>query len=143
MIDPKAWVAISQVIADHVWLIDNHLADRAIDLFSENPRLEFAKGSPVPAVYEGRQAVDAFLKGRAEMRDIACRHVVSNIRMMREEDGSIRVTSCAMLFRAGGGATGTDAALIADVTERYVLEADGIWRIGERVVAPVFKASAK
>ncbi|WP_167355524.1 nuclear transport factor 2 family protein [Cupriavidus alkaliphilus] len=143
MIDPKAWVAISQAIADHVWLIDNKLADRAIDLFAENPRLEFAQGSPVPAVYEGRQAVDAFLQARAAMRDIASRHVVSNIRMMCEDDGSIRVTSCVMLFRAGAGETGTNAALIADVTERYVLEADGIWRIGERIVAPVFKASAK
>lgn len=143
IIDPNAWVAISQAIADHVWLIDNNLADRAIDLFSAHPRLEFAQGSPAPAIYEGRQAVGAFLKARAEKRDIACRHVVSNIRMMREEDGCIRVTSSVMLFRAGAAASETDAALIADVTERYVLEADGVWRIGERVVAPVFKASAK
>src|SRR5437868_4763069 len=92
-IDPKAWVAISKAIADHVWLIDNNQADQAIELFSENPRLEFAKGSPMPAVYVGRQEVAAFLNARAAKRDIVCRHVVSNIRMIRQQDGSIRVTS--------------------------------------------------
>lgn len=139
-IDLNAWVAISQAIAEHVWLIDNHKADQAIELYSENPRLEFAHGSPAPAVYEGRLAVAGFLNERAMKLDIACRHVVSNIRMHGQGDGVIRVTSVVMLFRAGAAPSETAAAIIADVTERYVLEADGAWRIEERVVAPVFKA---
>lgn len=141
-IDQSTWISVSQTIADHVWLIDNNMADRAIDLFAEVTRLEFAKGAPVPAVYEGRESVEAFLKERAAKRDVVGRHVVTNVRMILQEDGSVLVTSLVTLYRGDFAGRSTTAAVIADVMEIYVLEPDQVWRIRERVVMPVLLANA-
>ncbi|WP_043353761.1 nuclear transport factor 2 family protein [Cupriavidus basilensis] len=141
-IDQSTWISISQTIADHVWLIDNNMADRAIDLFAEGARLEFAKGAPVPAVYDGKKSVEGFLKARAAQRDGVSRHIVTNVRMIRQEDGSVLATSLVTLYRGNAGERSTTAAVIADVTETYVLEPDQVWRIMERVVMPVLLANA-
>ncbi|MGN5478135.1 nuclear transport factor 2 family protein [Cupriavidus basilensis] len=100
--------------------------------------MRVCRGDPNPAVYEGRPAIEGFLKARASRRDVVSAHVVTNVRMIPQDDGGVVATSAVTLFRGTSMEAGTAAAFIANVIESYVLELDGVWRIKERIVIPRF-----
>lgn len=140
-VDSQTWCEISNLIAEHVWRIDHGQIMEALELYSEEPRLEFLPPAPRAGAYEGRKAVQEWFVERMKNAHVTCRHVASNIRMQLAEDGSVAATHLLVLFRDGlEGKSATDPVFIADAAEKYVREAGG-WKLAERVITPVFSPS--
>jgi SnoaL-like domain len=115
---------------------------RAFDLFADVPRLELVPPAPQAAVYEGRDAVHGWFAAFADrlknLPTITSRHVISNLRMILREDGSVAASHVLTLYRDGlEGRRVTDPVVVTDADEVFVRER-GVWKIASRILTPVF-----
>jgi hypothetical protein len=129
-------LAIQDLMHRFYWLIDHGRADATADIFTDDARLVFAPGSPKPGTIQG-PAIRTSMIERAAMTHVTTRHVISNIILAANSDGSVCARSLLTLFRADDHSRSSTPASVADIEETFVLKPGG-WRICERVVTPIF-----
>ena len=100
----------------------------------------FGPGSPSPGVVEG-DAIPGAMQARQAQSHVTTRHVLSNIRMNANEDGSVACDSLLTLFRSESDVLDTIPAIVADIREVFVKDAGG-WKMQEREILPVFNRQA-
>ena len=71
------------------------------------------------------------------MTHVTTRHLLSNIAMERNADGSVAVTSLLTLFRSDDETRSPAPRTVADVEETVVHDR-GEWRIARRLITPIF-----
>jgi len=128
--------AISDVLHRFYWLVDQGRAAEVADLFTADASITFGPGAPKPGTISGAEIRPA-MAARQAQANVTTRHVLSNIAMERQADGSVSVYSLLTLFRSDDGTRSPAPSVVADVNETVVRDA-GEWRIARRLISPVF-----
>ncbi|WP_221796175.1 nuclear transport factor 2 family protein [Oceanobacter mangrovi] len=126
-----------RLILDAVHYVDNREFEAFADCFSREGKL-FRPGQPQPL--QGREAILAAYLSRPATR--MTRHICTNMRVLPEADGRMRVTSYVLLHASGlSSATETTTATadqpaavevkVGEFDDLCVFE-DGRWLIAER-----------
>lgn len=137
-IDPQTRAEIEALVVEHAWLIDHHQSEKLADLYTEDGRLLGVGPDRI-----GREAILAYGRDRAKMTKRTARHVITNLRLVKDGPKRIRGTNIVTLFRSDGDTIGhPDPIGVADCYETYVQGDDGRWRIAERKVVIVFESEA-
>jgi uncharacterized protein (TIGR02246 family) len=124
---------IENVVVRFAWAYDAGDIDAAAAVFAEDATLEVSVPGVAPA--HGREAIAAFVgaarAGRAE-RGEQPRHLVNNVRMVDNDDGTVRSVSymTLVLTRADGTAVVDCAGTYTDSYKRV----DGEWLIATRLI---------
>lgn len=138
VLDPYIRAQIEGIAIEHAWLVDTNQADKLADLYTEDGRMLGIGPDKI-----GREAIRAYGKGRAGMTNRLARHVISNLRIVREAPDRVRSYHMVTLFRADGPEIPpADPIAVGDIHEIHVLEADGRWRIKERRLELAFESEA-
>lgn len=127
--------AIVDLIHRYFWLVDGGRALDVLALFSTNAKLTFGPGTLKPGTLTGDEITQT-LEARAKQTDVVSRHVISNIILTQNAEGSVSGNSVLTLYRSTSE-TPLMPALIADVQDKFV-QYDGQWLIEERTFLPAF-----
>jgi len=128
--------AISEVLHRFYWLVDQGRAAEVADLFTGDASITFGPGAPKPGTISGADIRPA-MAARQAQTNVTTRHLLSNIMMERQADGSVAVYSLLTLFRSEDEARRPVPSVVADVNETLVRD-NGAWRIARRLISPVF-----
>ncbi|RBM11611.1 hypothetical protein DI005_33810 [Prauserella sp. PE36] len=131
-VDGETRRALEALSTEYSWLVDHGYADRAADLFTDDAVLSTG-GNVVSGIADIRQ----HLEKRARSSEIRSRHVLSNIRLLREGTGLVRGTTIMTIYRTVGE-SGRPQLAVGDVEDLYRLGDDGCWRIAQRKLVPTF-----
>lgn len=128
--------AITDVMHQFYWLVDQGRAAETAALFTATARLTFGPGAPKPGTIEG-DAIPPAMAARQAQTNVTTRHVLSNIRLTPRADGAVEAYSLLTLFRSDDESRNSFPASVADIEEVFVRQADG-WRVQERTILPIF-----
>jgi len=125
----NAWVALC---------LDHQLYDRLAEAFTDDAR--YVSGGRT--LTGGQGIARHFIERAAAGGPRTTRHMHSGLRLRFGDDGrTARGASVCVCYAANAPAPAEQAApyMVADFEDVYVLQADGFWRIGERVIRPVLR----
>lgn len=94
--------------------------------------------------FEGHDNIRAFYAWRQRRGPMTTRHLISNVQVIADGEGSARIVAVLSLFRANGRPPITGAkppCLIADIAADCVRGDDGMWRYRSHIVTPIFIGS--
>ncbi len=133
-VDPATHRAIEHLVQDHAWLIDHGQAGRVAALFTEDARLLGLGPDKV-----GRAAIAAWAEARQAMAERTSRHVQTNLRLVRAEDGTVQGTVLLTLYRHDGPGVGDPVpVLVGEYADVYSEGPVGTWRFAVRRFSAVF-----
>jgi SnoaL-like domain len=125
---------IEALNAEFAWLIDHQDGRGVSALFVEEGVYNMSN-----RVYRGRHAIDGFYDARQSRGQRAARHVFTNLHLKRQGETHATGTVILTLYACDGAPPyPTQAILVADYDDEYVLDADGRWRYRTRTIAPIF-----
>jgi hypothetical protein len=133
-------LAIDELNAAFAYCLDHQEYDGLRDLFSTDAR--YTSGG---RALEGAGTIAQFFLQRAAISGPrTTRHMSSGMRMAFTSATSARGSSVWISYACNTEAPveGITAYLIADFEDVYSFEADGRWRIRERLIRPVFRDPA-
>lgn len=122
--------AVHQLLAEYAYRNDHGQADKLHELVTEN----YVSSGPMGEM-AGREALAAWGAKRVQ-NPSQVRHILSNIRVFREEDGTLAATSYYVAFRDSGKNPASPAS-VGEYHDTYAL-IDGELRLSSRTVYPVF-----
>lgn len=128
--------AIADLLYRFYWLVDQGRAAEVADLFTADATITFGPGAPAPGTISGAD-IRPSMVARQAMTHVTTRHLLSNIAMEKNADGSVAVTSLLTLFRSDDETRSPTPRTVADVEETVVRD-QGAWRIARRLITPVF-----
>ena len=129
-------LAATDLVTRYFDLVDRGLASGTADLFASGGTLTFGPGAPNPGTIAG-DAIRAAMTARQAQTHVTTRHVLTNVIVAGQDDGSLIVRSLLTLFRSDDETRSTAIASVADIEDHLVTEA-GEWRILSRLISPVF-----
>jgi len=133
-LDPADRAAIEDLVQRHAWLIDHGEADRVGELFTDDAGLYGAGPDKT-----GREAIAAWGRQRAALRERRSRHVQSNVLVEPLSPDTARGWVVLTLYRHDGPGEGPAAPLlIGEYADRYRKGPDGAWRFAERRLSILF-----
>lgn len=132
----EARLAAADIVTRYFTLVDHGRAAEVADLFTDDGTLTFGPGAPQPGTIAG-PAIRAALTARQAQTHVTTRHVLSNISVEPQSDGSLLVQSLLTLFRSDDESRDTRIASVADIEDRLV-NVGGRLRIASREIRPVF-----
>jgi len=94
--------------------------------------------------FEGEKKIEAFYSHRRQRGTIITRHLVSNVRVFRDEAGGVRAGGVMSLYRVDGSTPyqgSRPPAMIADFEAQCVIGDDRVWRFQSHVLRPIFIGS--
>jgi 3-phenylpropionate/cinnamic acid dioxygenase small subunit len=130
--DPNEVASILNTVYEYAYSLDEKKFDLFADCFSKDATVDIVvhnRAAPVPHLCGRDAIVEFFQTGRAAHRDRR-RHVVTNARVGRRDDGA-HVHSYVVLYSTEGGTT----RLLC--TGQYfddLVREDGRWRIKKKVI---------
>jgi hypothetical protein len=134
----KIRFALEDLNAAFAYFLDHDRIDELVDLFTETAVYTHGERRS-----EGRSAIRALFRGRADGGVRTCRHLITGLRVHIESESSARGSSVATTFAFDGPPPVTPATpyLVADFDDVYRLCADGKWRIAARTIQRIFVAA--
>ena len=123
-------LAVQQLVAEYAFRNDHGQADRLHELVTEDYRSTGPMGEMV-----GREALAAWGAKRVQV-PAQVRHVLSNVRVFRDEAGALASTSYYVAFR-DSGANPASPASMGEYHDTYA-EVDGVLHLASRTVVPAF-----
>lgn len=136
LLDRDEHDAAAGVVLAFFRLVDQGRASETVELFEDDASITFAEGSPQPGTIRGG-AIGVAMRAREGQRQVTTRHVITNIHITRNEDGSLQCRSLLTLYRSEDGTLSPTPRTIADVDDRLV-QVGTTHRIASRVITPVF-----
>jgi len=136
--DLMLWNALNRLLADYWADVDGN-GGREAHLFYV-PDAVYVVGNNR---FEGRDAIAAFYE-RRRYGAAATRHIVSNLRVIRDDSTRARMVGLMTLYRAEGKSSFQGArppAMIADIEIACRLEDDGQWRFESHRLEPFIVGS--
>jgi hypothetical protein len=136
--DLALWNRLNRLLADYWADVDENGGHEA-HLFYASDGLYVVGNNR----FEGRDAIAAFY-ARRRYGVTSTRHLISNLRVFREDAARARMLGLMTLYRADGKSPFQGAhppAMIADTQIACRLEADGQWRFESHVLRPFIVGS--
>lgn len=128
-------LAVQDLLTEFAWRVDHGAADRVADLFTEDAVIE----TPMFKL-DGRAAIAKQFGERAKDTSRVSRHIWTNLRLTRQDDGSLLAQSGAQTYMANGDAPLAPAdRVVGDSIDVVVKDADGVWRFASRRLVIAFK----
>ncbi len=118
------------------WLVDHGRAAEVASLFTPDGKWTFGPGTPKPGTLIGAE-ISQFLVARQAQAHVTTRHVLSNVLVEAESGDRAAARSVLTLYRSETDVLPADPAAVADI-EDVVVRTDEGWKIGQRLVTPVF-----
>ena len=133
-------LAIEELNAAFAYHLDHNQVEPLVDLFTANARYSHGERRT-----ERREGLRTLFTARTAAGPRTTRHFYSGLRIVIHDERSATGQSVWMAFAANqappiGFCT---PHLVADFIDRYVLGADGRWRIDQRDIQRIFAASAE
>lgn len=123
-------LAVQQLVAEYAFRNDHGQADRLHELVVEDYRSSGPMGDMV-----GREALASWGAKRVQ-NPSQVRHVLSNVRVFRNEAGALASTAYYVAFRDSGSNPASPASM-GEYHDTYA-EVDGGLLLASRTVVPVF-----
>lgn len=134
----KIRFALQDLNAAYAYLLDHGRIDELVDLFTDDAVYSHGERRS-----EGRRAIHAFFRARADAGVRTCRHLFTGLMVHIESESSARGSSVGTTFAFDGPPPVTPATpyLVADFDDVYRLCVDGKWRIAVRAIQRIFVAA--
>ena len=133
-------LAVTDVVHRFFYLVDQGNAAQTAALFTADATLTFGPGAPKPGTVEG-PAIPGAMAARESQKHVTTRHVLSNLIVTPQADGSIAVYSLLTLFRSEDEGRDSLPASVADINDVLVKDGEG-WKIRSRLILPIFNRAA-
>ena len=137
--DLQSMVALS---TEFGFLVDEGRAADCEALFLPNAKLIFGPGSPKPGTLDGVAAIREFLVSRQAQTHITTRHIATNFRAVWQDAQTLAFHSLLTFYRSADQTREPVVASISDVEELFRRDGQGIWKIAQRTVTPIFVRSS-
>jgi hypothetical protein len=131
--DLTLWCALNRVIADYWADVDENGGQRAHEFYLEDGLYAIGNNR-----FEGQDKIRAFY-ARRRYGTVVTRHLLSNVRVLGEDERHARVLGLMTLYRADGKSPFQGArppAMIADFEVRSVLGDGRLWRFQSHTLRP-------
>ncbi len=136
--DLQSVVAVS---TEFGYLVDMGRSADCEALFLPDARLIFGPGSPRPGTLDGIVAIREFLVNRQAQTHITTRHIATNFRAAWQDPQTLTFHSLLTFYRSADQTREPLVSSISDVEELFRRDAQGVWKIAQRTVTPVFVRS--
>jgi hypothetical protein len=133
------WYALDRLMTNYWVDVDHNGGIRAHEFYL--PEALFAVGNNR---FEGPEKIRAFYARRRQHGTTTTRHLVSNLRVLRDDPGCVWTVGVMSLYRADGRPPfrlARPPAMIADFEAQCVLGDDRVWRFQSHVLRPIFVGS--
>lgn len=137
--DLALWYALNQQMTNYWADVDYNGGSRAHEFYL--PEALFAVGNNR---FEGAEKIRAFYARRRQHGTTTTRHLVGNLRVLRDDARCVWSLGVMSLYRADGRPPFQRArppAMIADFEAHCVLGDDRLWRFQSHVLHPIFIGS--
>jgi hypothetical protein len=130
-------LAIEELNAAFVHYLDHNQVEPLVELFTARARYTHGERRT-----EGREALRMLFIARSAAGVRTTRHLYSGLRVEIHDERSASGHSVCMVFAANQAPPIAFCTphLVADFIDRYVLDADGRWRIEQRDIHRIFAA---
>lgn len=128
---------ITDIIHGIAALIDGGSASQAANHFSKESTLHFDGSGPNTGELCGHEAVATFFQQREMNKELASRHIITNLRITMPQNGKVIASYICNVYRGTAGNVSEFSHFICDVTDQFVQE-NGQWKICHRYVNPIF-----
>jgi hypothetical protein len=137
--DLALWYALNRMVTNYWAEVDDDGGGRAHEFYL--PDALYAVGNNR---FEGEEKIRAFYARRRQRGNTTTRHLVTNLRVFREDASHARMVGVMSLYRADGHPPFQGArppTMIADFAAQCVLADKGVWRFRSHVLRPIFVGS--
>jgi hypothetical protein len=137
--DVTLWYELNRLISDYWADVDEHGGERAHEFYI--PTALYAVGGNR---FVGESKISAFYARRRASGNTTTRHLISNLRVGRNEPCRARMSGIMSLYRTDGRPPilgSRPPAMIADFEARCVLGDDDRWRFETHLLRPIFVGS--
>jgi SnoaL-like protein len=135
--DWALWYALNRLISDYWAEVDHNGGRRAHEFYL--PDAIYNVGTNC---FEGHKNIQAFYERRRERGTTTTRHIVSNVRIFRDDDARCtRMVGVMSLYRAEGRPPVEEVrplAMVADFEAKCVMADDQQWRFQSHELRPIF-----
>jgi len=131
--DLALWCALNRLIADYWADVDENGGQTAHDFYLSNGLYVIGNNR-----FEGQEQIRAFY-ARRRYSTVMTRHLVSNVRVLGENERYARILGVMSLYRADGKSPfqgSRPPAMIADFEAECVLHDGRSWRFRSHVLRP-------
>ena len=128
---------IQQLVYRIVTAIDAGQASLASAYFTDDGVIKFGGAAPYNSEFSGIENIRLFFKNREENKNLETRHLISNLCVSPQQDGSFRANYLFNVLRGTKGNTTTKENLICDVSDQFRLDGED-FKIFHRHVKPIF-----
>ena len=135
-------LAIHRLSSDFGYFVDRGRATECAVLFTPDARLIFNPSSAKAVTLDGAEAILGFLTNREAMRHVTTRHLATNFRLTGVSEGEVHGHSLLTVYRSDGEGREPHVSAVCDITEIFQKQADGGWKIAERVTEVIFAPKA-
>ena len=92
---------------------------------------------------QGQEAIRAFYSKREDRGERVARHLVNNLHLISQSQTHVEAIWVLLIYASDGVPVlpASVPNLIADVTDEFVRDEQGSWRLAERKIIPLFKGS--
>jgi hypothetical protein len=137
--DLALWYALNQLMTNYWADVDHNGGSGAHEFYF--PEALFAVGNNR---FEGAEKIRAFYARRRQHGTTTTRHLVGNLRVLRDDARCVWTVGVMSLYRADGRPPFLFArppAMIADFEAQCVLGDEGLWRFQSHILRPIFVGS--
>jgi len=137
--DLMLWYSINRLITNYWADVDNNGGSEAHEFYL--PEAVYTVGANR---FEGTDKIRAFYIRRRQYGHITTRHLISNLRVFREDEHHARAVGVVSLYRADGLPPierMRPPSMISDFEARCTFGADQVWRLQSHTIRPIFVSS--
>jgi len=134
--DLALWYALNRLVSDYWAEVDDNGGRRAHEFYL--PDAIYIVGANY---FEGHENIQAFYERRRERGVTTTRHIVSNVRVFRDDARRARLVGVMSLYRAEGRPPVEEArplAMVADFEAQCTMAGNQQWRFRSHELRPIF-----
>ena len=136
--DLALWYALNRLVTNY-WADVDEGGSHAHEFYT--PKALYSVGNNR---FDGADRIRAFYTRRRQHGTITTRHLVSNLRVFRDDERRAQTVGVMSLYRADGPPPierMKPPAMIADFEAQCMLGDDQVWRFQSHIIRPIFVGS--
>jgi len=137
--DLALWYALNRLVTNYWADVDDEGGSHAHEFYT--PKALYSVGNNR---FDGADRIRAFYTRRRQNGTITTRHLVSNLRVFRDDERRAQTVGVMSLYRADGPPPierMKPPAMIADFEAQCMLGDDQVWRFQSHIIRPIFVGS--
>ena len=137
--DLALWYALNRLVTNYWADVDDEGGSHSHEFYT--PKALYSVGNNR---FDGADRIRAFYTRRRQHGTITTRHLVSNLRVFRDDERRAQTVGVMSLYRADGPPPierMKPPAMIADFEAQCMLGDDQVWRFQSHIIRPIFVGS--